>query len=335
MLAWDRPGASPFEPFTGDWFMSAGTDDAAYKRFQHAADLSGATSATLSFRTSYDLEADYDYMFVEIHTAGQDDWTTLADNNGNTSDDTGLSCPATAEDASNWQADHPFLAHYQTKSSNGETCTPTGSSGEWNAATGNSGGWKLVGAGRPGRVPRRERRDLDHGRQRPRQPGSRHLGRRREPDDELGRLFDTSFETDDGGFTRPGPPAGTENPAVGWERAQSAPFIEGAGVSTNDTVYTGFGLEKLDSTADQQALLADVFSTSARRPSRSSPRRRRCRRPARRAWPAGRPAVARRRPSAASASRRARSASARTAATRSSCGARPARGPAASAACSR
>ena len=32
VLAWDRPGASPFEPFTGDWFMSAGTDDVAYKR---------------------------------------------------------------------------------------------------------------------------------------------------------------------------------------------------------------------------------------------------------------------------------------------------------------
>ena len=52
-------------------------------------------------------------------------------------------------------------------------------------------------------------------------------------------MFDTSFEDGDGGFTRPGPPEGTENPAIGWERAQSAPFIEGAGVATNDTVYTG------------------------------------------------------------------------------------------------
>ena len=29
--------------------------------------------------TSYDLEPDYDYMFVEVHTVGQDDWTTLPD----------------------------------------------------------------------------------------------------------------------------------------------------------------------------------------------------------------------------------------------------------------
>ena len=27
-----RPFASPFDPHDGDWFLSAGTDDAAYKR---------------------------------------------------------------------------------------------------------------------------------------------------------------------------------------------------------------------------------------------------------------------------------------------------------------
>ena len=32
-------------------------------------------------------------MFVEAHTVGQDDWTTLPDLNGHTSQDTGLSCP--------------------------------------------------------------------------------------------------------------------------------------------------------------------------------------------------------------------------------------------------
>ena len=40
---------------------------------------------------------DYDYMFVEIHTVGQDDWTTLADDNGHTTDDVGLSCPTTGD----------------------------------------------------------------------------------------------------------------------------------------------------------------------------------------------------------------------------------------------
>jgi murein tripeptide amidase MpaA len=264
VLAWDRPGASPFEPFTGDWFVSAGTDDAAYKRFQHPADLTGATSGTFSFRTSYDLEADYDYMFVEIHTVGQDDWTTLAENTGKTSDDTGLSCPATAEDSSNWQNDHPFLAHYQTKSANGETCDPTGSSGEWNAATGNSGGWKLWQLDIPNEFLNKE---VEISITVANDPASQGLGvwiddAALATSNDSGE-FATSFEADepdpDGGFTRPGPPEGTENPATGWERAQSAPFIEGAAVSTPDTVYTGFGLEKIDGTAKQQALLADVF----------------------------------------------------------------------------
>ena len=48
-------------------------------------DLTGHTSGTLKFATSYDTEPDYDYMFVEAHTVGQDNWTTLPDENGNTS----------------------------------------------------------------------------------------------------------------------------------------------------------------------------------------------------------------------------------------------------------
>ena len=42
---------------------------------------------------SYDTEPDFDYVFVEAHTVGQDDWTTLPDANGNTSQDTGVGCP--------------------------------------------------------------------------------------------------------------------------------------------------------------------------------------------------------------------------------------------------
>jgi len=66
-------------------------------------------------------------------------------------------------------------------------------------------------------------------------------------------------ETDQGGWTTPGPPAGTVSQATGWQRAQTAPFIEGSGVGTKDTVYTGFGLEKVQGAANQKALLGDVF----------------------------------------------------------------------------
>ena len=37
VLAWNRPGASPFDPYTGDWFEAAGNDDAAYKRLQQTS----------------------------------------------------------------------------------------------------------------------------------------------------------------------------------------------------------------------------------------------------------------------------------------------------------
>ena len=77
-------------------------------------------------------------MFVEAHTVGQDDWTTLPDENGNTSQ---ALDPAAGSCSDGWAApdgQHPFLAHYM----NPDTCAPTGTTGEWNAATGNSGGYQ-------------------------------------------------------------------------------------------------------------------------------------------------------------------------------------------------
>src|SRR6185503_11250610 len=61
-------------------------------------------------------------------TVGQDDWTTLPDLNGHTSQDTGFSCPG-------WHNIHPFLTHYQ-----GKGCKPSGTTGDWWAATGSPGG---------------------------------------------------------------------------------------------------------------------------------------------------------------------------------------------------
>ena len=90
--------------------------DEAYKRLTRTITVP-AGGATLSFWTSYNLELDFDYMIVEAHTVGQDDWTTLPDLNGHTSNDLsndqsctgGWSNPA---DAANVL--HPFLTHYQT-----------------------------------------------------------------------------------------------------------------------------------------------------------------------------------------------------------------------------
>jgi hypothetical protein len=116
--------------------------DEAYKRLTRTIDVP-AGDVTLSFWTSYNLELDFDYMIVEAHTVGQDNWTTLPDLNGHTSSDLssdeactgGWSNPA---DAANVL--HPFLTHYQTFDA-GE-CTSEGTTGVWNAANGSSSGWQ-------------------------------------------------------------------------------------------------------------------------------------------------------------------------------------------------
>ena len=57
--------------------------DEAYKRLSRTISVP-AGGTTLSFWTSYNLELDFDYMIVEAHTVGQDNWTTLPDENGHT-----------------------------------------------------------------------------------------------------------------------------------------------------------------------------------------------------------------------------------------------------------
>ena len=43
-----------------------------------------ATGGSLTFWTSYDTEQDWDFLAVEARTAGGDNWTTLPDANGHT-----------------------------------------------------------------------------------------------------------------------------------------------------------------------------------------------------------------------------------------------------------
>jgi hypothetical protein len=257
---WLRPFAAPFDPHAGSYFLSAGATDVAYKRLLKPFSVP-AGGATLKLWTSFDLEPDYDYIFAEVHTVGQDDWTTLADANGHTSSDVGLSCPSTG-DGSDWQSNHPFLAHYQVKIDNGNDCTPTGSSGSWNAATGNSGGWQdwslplpAAYAGHNVEIAVSVATDA----------ATLGLGAWVDElrlEDSAGAPInsaDPSFESGMDGWTLPGPPPpagpGGQSTATGWERAQSAPFVETPITTTDETVYTGFGLEAVDGAANRAALM--------------------------------------------------------------------------------
>ena len=203
---------------------------------------------------SYDTEPDYDYVFVEAHHVGQDDWTTLPDANGHTSDDVGLSCDI------NWDTLHPFLAHYQTNTDKSqiagdEDCTPDGTTGHWNAATGNSGGyqdWKIdlsAYAGAQVEVSITYAQDFGTG------------GLGVFVDDAKitkdGVVTDsTSFEDGLGGFTAGPPPAGSEGGTQqAWTSRTTLGYKDGPGVQTPRSVYWGFGLEGVTAAAKRAQLM--------------------------------------------------------------------------------
>ena len=120
-------------PRTGTQFAISQQAEPSYKRLMRTIAVP-AGGATLSFWIDRQTEPNWDFVFVEAHTPGEDDWTTLPDLNGNTSDDTGFVCPF-------WLGLHPFLEHYQADNGDG-TCSPSGATGDWNAASGESGGYE-------------------------------------------------------------------------------------------------------------------------------------------------------------------------------------------------
>ncbi|HEX2041236.1 MAG TPA: M14 family zinc carboxypeptidase [Acidimicrobiales bacterium] len=239
---WSRPGG-PFEPHTGTYYAYSNIADVSYKRLTRTVDLSGQSSGNLSFWVSRDTEPAWDFVMVEAHTVGQDDWTTLPDANGHTSNGTGDSCPE------GWRELHPFLDHYQTRNADG-ACSPTGTTGAWNAASGNSGGWEQWSV------------DL-----------SAYAGKQVEVSvsyvsdwsiQGLGVFVDdtsvstgatTSFEDGLGGWTVAGAPPGSAPNGNDFTRTTAAGFPEGAVVTTPDSLYFGFGLEGVADPSARAALM--------------------------------------------------------------------------------
>ncbi|MFF5214431.1 M14 family zinc carboxypeptidase [Micromonospora sp. NPDC000442] len=254
-VGWGRPGGAPFDPRTGEWYLFSGQSDESYKRLTRTVDLTGATSGELRFFTSFDIETNWDFMFVEAREVGTDNWTTLPDAGGMTTQETGDSC------ASGWVAQlHPFLAHYQ-----GADCSPTGSTGQWHAATGTSNGWKEFVADLSGYAGRQVEISISYASDWATQGLGLFVDDTRVVVDGA-TVAETSFETDLGGWTVAGPPAGSAPAANDWSRSQQA-FEEGSAVVTRDTVYLGFGLEGL-APAARDELVARSLNHLTGRPRR-------------------------------------------------------------------
>lgn len=232
---WLRPGGAPFDPHTGDWYVYSGRTDVSYKRLARTVDMTTAASGQLKFFTSYDTEPDWDYLFVEAHEVGTDNWTTLPDANGHTTSGTGDSC------ASGWRDLHPHLNHYQ-----GADCSPTGSTGTWHAATGPGGGWQEWSVDLSAYAGKQVEVSISYVSDWATQGLGVFLDDTKVIVNNV-TVAETSFEDGLGGWTVAPPPAGSQ-PAPSFTRIQTA-FEEGAVVVTRDTVFTGFGLEGLDPAA--------------------------------------------------------------------------------------
>ena len=166
-----------------------------YKRLTRTVDLTGVTGRsrrTCPSGRRYNTEPDWDFVFVEAHTVGQDDWTTLPDQNGHTSYNTGASCPA------GWGGAPPDLEHYQTLVENGpgaedNECLPDGHARRVERGERQLGRLaELVDRperlqGQAGRAVDRVRDRLGH------DAGAGRDGRRH--DRTAGRVSQTSFET--------------------------------------------------------------------------------------------------------------------------------------------
>ena len=74
--------AGPFDPHTGQSFMWSDRADEAYKRLLTTDDQRPGGRSDAVVLDQLNLELDFDYLIVEAHTVGQDNWTTLSDQNG-------------------------------------------------------------------------------------------------------------------------------------------------------------------------------------------------------------------------------------------------------------
>jgi hypothetical protein len=198
-------------------------------------------------------------VFVEAHTVGQDDWTTLPETGGATSDDTGLGCN---DSDPFWLDTHPFLKHYITRtadpnSDTGFTCTPTGSSGTWNAATGNSNGFHDWNVDLSSFAGKQVELSITYATD-PAVQGLAVFVDDVSVTADGSSLVSTGFEDGTLAPFQAGPaPEGSPRVAKNWVASQSKGFEDGPGVRTDRSLLLGFGLEGVNGADNRAQVLGD------------------------------------------------------------------------------
>jgi hypothetical protein len=255
---WDRKGApGPFQPTSGTQYAFSGADSGAFKRLRQEIDLTGKTTAELQFKTSYLLEADWDFIAVEAREVGTDNWTTLPDANGHNSQSTGATA-ANSSCGNGWSAGvnplHPFLGHYQRlNAADADGCDPVGTTGEWWGSTGQSDGWEdwkidlSAYAGKKVEVSISVITDW----------GTLDLGVFVDDAKVIvdgATLNETPFEGGFGAWTVGPAPDATPNPTNGWVISGEL-FEEAPLVGTEDSIYAAFGFEAINGADNRKAFM--------------------------------------------------------------------------------
>ena len=239
--AWDTGLAGPYEPHTGLQYVYSQRADVRYQRLMNTFTVAPGDDE-LSFSISYDTEANWDFVFVEAHTVGQDDWVTLPIP-GITGSDTGESCPA------GWFELHPWLERYQ-----GADCSGAG----WNATSGRSPGWEDWTVD----LSAWDGKDVEVSISYASDWATQGLGVWIDDVDAPGIAADTGFESGLGTWAVGDPEEiGSDINPLDWIVTTNVGFTEGAMTSMDPvgaafrTLYFGFGFENVVGTVARNELM--------------------------------------------------------------------------------
>jgi hypothetical protein len=243
---WMSGVAGPYEPHSGLQYAYSQRADIRYQRLMNTFTVS-PDDDELSFFISYDTEVDWDFVFVEAHTVGQDDWVTLpvADITGS---DTGQSCPE------GWFELHPWLERYQ-----GTDCSGAG----WNATSGRSAGWEEWTVDLSAWHDKQVEVSISYASD----WAAQGLGVWIDDVDGPGTSADTDFESGLASWVVGDPTEiGSDINALDWIVTTDVGFTEGAATSmTPDnarfrTLYLGFALENVDTPEARKEIMTKALA---------------------------------------------------------------------------
>jgi len=245
---WDTGLAGAYSPHTGTQYAYSQRADIRYQRLMNTFTVNDGTN--LSFFASYDTETDWDFMFVEAHTPGQDDWVTLPAVDENdaaiTSNSTGESCPE------GWIELHPFIVNTYE----GVDCSGAG----WNATSGRSPGWQQWNVDLSAWQGQQVEVSISYASDWATQGLGVWVDDIDAPTSDAN--IDTGFEGGLGTWQIGDPTdQGSGINALDWEAVPDVGFVEGAATSMDPpdadfrTLYLGFGFENVVSDAARNELM--------------------------------------------------------------------------------